>query len=135
MVKIYATKSAKNPLRASYKYLNGQQTLVYNESFFDQLGRSKSSNELSKSAKQHENKPLTRSLAFEQEYADALRRSRHLDSASLPRSKLSHSGKFEKSKAFATLPLSKTLIHEKPWIPGKVQTNYYSFRKTQSNKN
>jgi hypothetical protein len=114
--------------------LNGQQTLVYNESFFDQLGRSKSTNELNKSEKKNEAKTLTRSLAFEREYIQALR-NRHLQSASLPKSKLSRSENFEKSRAFATLPLSKTLIHEKPWIPGKVETNYYSFRKNKSNKN
>ena len=30
------------------------------------------------------------------------------------------------NQKYTTLPLSKTLIHNKPWSPGKVETNYYS---------
>ncbi len=40
----------------------------------------------------------------------------------------------EKSNKYMELPLSKTVIHSKPWTPGKVETIYYPYRDTKISK-
>ena len=38
------------------------------------------------------------------------------------------------SSKYMELPLSKSVIHSKPWTPGKVVTIYYPYRDTKINK-
>jgi hypothetical protein len=38
------------------------------------------------------------------------------------------------SSKYMELPLSKSVIHSKPWTPGKVETIYYPYRDTKINK-
>ncbi|RNA05894.1 hypothetical protein BpHYR1_038101 [Brachionus plicatilis] len=40
----------------------------------------------------------------------------------------------DKDTGFTVLPVTKTLIHKKPWSYGKVETNYYSFRDSKLKK-
>ena len=47
-----------------------------------------------------------------------------------PRSTIS----FQQSQKYTTLPLTKTLVHNKPWSPGKVETNYYTNTRTLLSK-
>ena len=39
---------------------------------------------------------------------------------------LRNSTSLSDNKSYTTLPLTKTLIHNRPWTPGKVNTNYYT---------
>ncbi len=39
---------------------------------------------------------------------------------------LRNSTSLTNSHNYTTLPLTKTLIHNRPWTPGKVETNYYT---------
>ncbi len=38
------------------------------------------------------------------------------------------------SNKYMELPLSKSVIHSKPWTPGKVETIYYPYRDTKISK-
>jgi hypothetical protein len=39
---------------------------------------------------------------------------------------LRNSTSLSDNKSYTTLPITKTLIHSRPWTPGKVNTNYYT---------
>ena len=40
--------------------------------------------------------------------------------------RIKSSNNFASNKNYTTLPLTRTVIHNRPWTPGKVETNYYS---------
>ncbi|CAF0714968.1 unnamed protein product [Brachionus calyciflorus] len=105
--------------------LNKQQTLNYAN---DGKYLSKSMLDLSRS-----NNFADNSLFNQRDYAKSIR-DRHFYSGQeningIKKSRIREtSTHMNKDPGYTTLPLSKTLVHKKPWSYGKVETNYYTFR-------
>lgn len=124
--------STKTTLYAPISNLNNQQTLVYDESFLnDSLynRRVKSAVDLNRS-EYFDNKrlisssnPYATANLTEMDFAKSIR-DKHFYGDKSKRTLTKSSNK----KSFETLPISKTLVHEKPWSYGKVECNYYPYR-------
>ena len=106
--------------------LNSQQTLRYSSKLEDDL-RSKSINDLYQYA---------RAATNERDYARSIRDSHFYSDKEkingIAKSKLRNSTTFKTktidNNSYTTLPLTKTLVHNKPWSYGKVECIYYPFR-------
>ena len=96
-------------LSAPQKDLNKQQTLTYDQKY---ALKSVYGN-FSKSENYGKTKTISKN-----NNSNKLRAS-----TSLTRNTLSNSASYPHN--FTTLPVTKTLIHDRPWAPGKVETYYY----------
>jgi hypothetical protein len=95
-------------LSAPQKDLNQQQTLTYDQKY---AMKSLYGN-LSRSENYGKTKTISKNNDSKLRASTSLTRNRLTNSASYPHK-------------FTTLPVTRTLIHDKPWAPGKVETYYY----------
>lgn len=108
-------------MKPSNQNLNQQQTLSYDPRFG--LTKTKSDNEIvraSKSAKFNLNTTGARDSYTQTNVFTRLSPNK-TDPVIIP-------------KSYMRLPVGRTLIHDQPWRPGKVQTNYYQFRDSKLNR-
>lgn len=122
--------------------MNQQQTLVLGDSW----RYSKSTSDLNRSSYSSDNEhlsssynPYARPIYDPSEYAKSIRDnyfySKKETINGIPKSKIRKTNYWNNAdNGYAVLPVSKTVIHKKPWSYGKVETNYYPFRDSMLNK-
>lgn len=121
--------------------MNQQQTFVLGDS----LRYSKSGSDLNRSSyfdNEHLStsyNPYARPNYDPREYAKSIRDgyfySKNETINGIPKSKIRKANYWnDKEYGYTVLPVSKTLVHKKPWSYGKVETNYYPFRDSMLNK-
>jgi hypothetical protein len=98
------------------------------------LTRSKSTIELNKSLNSNSLNLNERNLA--KSIRDNHYYSKEEKFNGIPKSKLRNSGNFQlkQNEKYVTLPVSKTLVHNRPWSAAKVDTIYYPFRDSKLKK-
>lgn len=125
------SRNAKMYLKPSNQNLNKQQTLVYDQNFgaSSSLPRTRSETDLNRYTINRSASRPANALSLSNNYntytyGNSLRQSRNLNNS------ISRLG----SNSYIRLPIGKTLIHNKAWTPGKVETNYYPYRDAKLNR-
>lgn len=129
------SKTLRVYMKTPTQDLNRQQTFVYDTQLEDQL-RSKSANNFNRSNLFDYN-ALARSIANERDYAKSIRDKYFYSDKEtingINKSKFRNSASYRQNTdhGYTTLPLSKTLVHNKPWSYGKVECIHYPYRDTK----
>ena len=131
----------KTLAKTSNQNLNGQQTLANDDDFLRSFikNNNKSLFESKRRARSVINKSLLNlNVTNDPSSIIEMRKSFNLRRSQLEQQRLAKSQNFAKTSMnlsrASELPLSKSLVHEKPWCPGKVNQIYYPYRDIKLNR-